>query len=74
MNGNRFIRQSHRWISLVFTVAVIINIGAMSMGISQVWIGFLALVPLILLMCSGLYLFFVPYFTGKTVHGRVSED
>lgn len=61
MNWNKLIRQGHRWISIVFTVAVIANIVAMTMGTQAVWVGLLALFPLILLLVSGLYLFALPY-------------
>jgi hypothetical protein len=61
MNWNYFIRQVHRWLSIAFTVAVIVNVAAMMQGIQAVWIGVLALLPLILLLLSGLYLFALPY-------------
>ena len=53
-----------RWGWLVvglFTLAVLINIAAMTQGEPAVWIGLLALFPLILLLASGLYLFALPY-------------
>lgn len=59
MNG--MIRQIHRWLSLAFTVAVVANIVAMTQPGSPQWIGFLALVPLIPLLATGLYLFVLPY-------------
>jgi hypothetical protein len=65
MNWNRLIRQGHRWLSIAFTVAVIINIIAMAMEQQVVWIGLLALFPLILLMISGLYMFALPYFARE---------
>jgi hypothetical protein len=52
------IRRFHRWTSIVFTVAVIINTVAAAMKAQAVWIGLLALFPLILLMITGLYMFF----------------
>jgi hypothetical protein len=55
------IRQIHRWLSIAFTLAVIANIAAMIMQIQAVWIGFLALGPLIPLLITGLYLFALPY-------------
>jgi hypothetical protein len=59
-----FIRQTHRWLSLAFTAAVIANIVAMVAGSPAQWIGFLALLPLLPLLASGLYLFALPY-AGK---------
>lgn len=58
---NNLIRQTHRWLSIAFTAAVIVNILAMGQGEPAVWIGLLALFPLILLLLSGLYLFALPY-------------
>ena len=61
MNWNVLIRQVHRWLSMAFTLAVIINIVAMMQEKQAVWIGLLALFPLILLLLSGLYMFALPY-------------
>nr|WP_314087245.1 hypothetical protein [uncultured Shinella sp.] len=61
MNWNILIRQAHRWISILFTLAVLVNIAAMTQGQPPIWIGLLALFPLILLLVSGLYLFALPY-------------
>lgn len=58
---NASIRTAHRWLSIVFTVAVLINIAAQVAGVDAVWIGLLALVPLILMMISGLWMFAQPY-------------
>jgi archaellum biogenesis protein FlaJ (TadC family) len=61
MNWSKWVRQIHRWLSIAFTVAVIINIVAFVQKEQSVLIGLLALFPLILLMLSGLYLFALPY-------------
>ena len=61
MSTPMWIRQIHRWLSMAFTLAVIANIAAMIMQVPAVWIGFLALVPLIPLLATGLYLFALPY-------------
>lgn len=58
---SRLIRTAHRWISIAFTAGVITYIVAMTQGAPPVWLGLLALVPLILLLVSGLYLFVLPY-------------
>lgn len=65
MRWNKWIRQMHRWLSLAFTVAVIANIAAMGMTEPAVWIGLLALVPLIPLLITGLYLFALPYLARR---------
>ena len=61
LNWNMSIRQIHRWLSIAFTVAVIINVIALMQEKQVVWVGLLALFPLILLLLSGLYLFALPY-------------
>jgi len=61
LNWNMWLRQIHRWLSIAFTVAVIINIIAVLRGTHADWVGLLALPPLVLLLLSGLYLFVLPY-------------
>ena len=61
MNWNKWLRQIHRWLSIAFTVAVIVNIVGLGPGQPAVWVGLLALLPLALLLLSGLYLFVLPY-------------
>jgi intracellular septation protein A len=61
MKWNKWIRTTHRWVSLVFTAAVILNVVAMLRHSSATWVGFLALAPLALLLPTGLYLFLAPY-------------
>lgn len=61
MHWNARIRQVHRWLSLAFTAAVIANICAMALAAPATWIGFLALLPLIPLLVTGLYLFALPH-------------
>ena len=65
MNWNTWIRQTHRWVSIAFTVAVIVNIVALgTQEEPAVWAGLLALLPLALLLFTGLYLFVLPYATN----------
>jgi hypothetical protein len=61
LNWNKWVRQSHRWLSIAFAVAVIVNIVALGQKEPAVWVGVLALVPLALLLLTGLYLFVLPY-------------
>lgn len=66
MNWNHWIRQSHRWLSIVFTVTVIANFvtRAVTPAEPPTWITYSPLPPLFLMLFSGLYLFALPY-TGK---------
>ena len=67
MTGNEWIRQAHRWIAIAFTVGVIVNMAVMSKADPAkpepypMWLGLIALGPLILLELTGLYLFVLPY-------------
>jgi hypothetical protein len=61
LSWNTWIRQIHRWLSIAFTFAVIANLVVMMQGMQVLWVGLLALFPLILLLLTGLYLFALPY-------------
>jgi hypothetical protein len=61
MNWNKWIRQIHRWLAIAFTVAVIANIVVMGKEPIALWVGLLTLVPLALLLFTGLYMFVLPY-------------
>ena len=57
------IRQTHRWLSIAFTVTVIANFVALARGNPPAWVTYSPLPPLALLMFTGLYLFALPYLT-----------
>ena len=61
MNWNNWIRQSHRWLSIAFTVTVIANFVAMGLGQPPAWVVYAPLLPLFLLLFTGLYMFVLPY-------------
>lgn len=61
MTWDRGIRQTHRWLSLTFTLLAVANIVALVKGWQATWLGPAALVPLIPLLLTGLYLFALPY-------------
>ena len=63
MNWNKWLRQTHRWLSIAFTVAVIVNVIALIRKEQAVWVGVLALIPLALLLVTDLCLFVLPYAT-----------
>uniref|UniRef100_UPI002FC98656 hypothetical protein n=1 Tax=Bosea sp. (in: a-proteobacteria) TaxID=1871050 RepID=UPI002FC98656 len=64
MNWNGFIRQTHRWLSMLFTATVAANFIAMALGQPPAWIVYAPLPPLLLLLLSGLYMFVLPYAAG----------
>ncbi|QWG18397.1 hypothetical protein KMZ68_00360 [Bradyrhizobium sediminis] len=61
MNWNNRIRQVHRWLSIIFTATVAANFIAMALGEPPAWIVYSPLLPLFLLMFTGLYMFVSPY-------------
>ena len=58
---SRLIRQCHRWISALFVVTVIITTVALAQPEPIVWVSYMPLLPLFLLLVTGLYLFVLPY-------------
>jgi hypothetical protein len=65
MNWSIRIRQIHRWVAVVFTVTVIANFVALSQGggMPPWWVTYSPLLPLGVLLFTGLYLFVLPYAT-----------
>ena len=64
MNWNKGIRQFHRWVSIVFTLTVIANFAALAQSdgaMPSPWITYSPLLPLALLLITGLYMFALPY-------------
>jgi hypothetical protein len=59
------IRGFHRWTSMVFTLTVIANFVAMGFGTPPAWITYSPLLPLALLLLTGLCLFARPYFVRR---------
>jgi hypothetical protein len=57
------IRQTHRWTSIVFTLTVTANFAAMAMTAGQPppLVTYSPLLPLLVLLLTGLYLFAQPY-------------
>ena len=62
---SHWVRQIHRWVSIAFTVTVIANFVAMSQGEPPPWVTYSPLLPLAVLLLTGLYLFALPYATRR---------
>ena len=73
MSWNAWIRQIHRWLSILFTVTVIANFIALSQGTPPAWITYSPLLPLALLLLTGLYMFALPYAARWSRQRRVLE-
>ncbi|HTT96633.1 MAG TPA: hypothetical protein VMF58_01175 [Rhizomicrobium sp.] len=63
MGFNAWIRQIHRWLSILFVLIPVGIFIALGTGVKPVqWVYYLPLPPLALLALTGLYLFALPYF------------
>ena len=60
MSVSKWVRQIHRWVAIVFTVTVVVCFVALT-GILPFWVFYVPLLPLFLLMLTGLYMFVLPY-------------
>jgi hypothetical protein len=66
MTWSKRIRQTHRWLSIAFTVSIIIaTIAVAAQEEPAAFAIYLPLLPLFLLLFSGLYLFALPYATNR---------
>jgi hypothetical protein len=61
LNWSKWIRQTHRWLSVAFTVAVIVNGIATAQKKYTRGLGLMAVIPLAFQFFTGLYLFVLPY-------------
>ena len=68
MNWNQWIRQAHRWVSIAFTATVVACFVVVALGqsTSVAWLFYVPLLPLGLLLLSGLYLFVLPYLVRQS--------
>jgi len=71
---SRLVREFHRWVCIVFTLGVLANtvvIFALSRGRQPpTWMYLFALIPLFLLLVSGLYLFVLPMLRDGRARAR----
>lgn len=72
MNLSLWNRQSHRWLSIVFTLTVVANFvfRAVASGEPPPWLTYSPLPPLLLQLFTGLYLFALPYTTKWRTRAR----
>ena len=73
MSWKKWVRQLHRWLSITFTFTVIVVTVVVAVQDEPAeWVFLSPLLPLALLVFSGLYLFTLPYAT-KWRSGRRTE-
>jgi len=67
MTSGKRVRKAHRWVSVLFLLAVLANFAVMPLRDEALGaaVGGATLLPLGLLMVSGLFLLVAPYF-GRT--------
>jgi heme A synthase len=61
MHWNKWIRQTHRWLSVAFTLVVLITGIAAARGKYTNSLGLSAVAVLALMFLTGAYLFLLPY-------------
>ena len=62
LNWSKWIRQIHRWVSMIFAAVVAAIFITLGVGKEPAyWVYLLPLFPLGLLMLTGLYMFVLPY-------------
>lgn len=62
MSWSLWIRQAHRWLSIMFTLIVVGIFAMLGFGNEPAqWVYFTPLPPLFLMVISGLYMFALPY-------------
>lgn len=60
---SKFVRQFHRWTSVAFMLVVVAIFAMLGLGLQPPpWMYYVPLLPLFLLMLTGVYMFFQPYF------------
>ena len=72
MISQHWIRHAHRWLGIILTLGILTNFVAMAFGPPPAPIVYAPLIPLALLLLSGLHMFFRPYFP-KAEHMRRSK-
>ena len=62
MNWNKWIRQTHRWTAILFTLTIAGVFAILVMGMPPaMWVYYMPLLPLYVLLPTGLYMFVQPH-------------
>lgn len=59
--STQWVRKTHRWLAIAFTVTVIATSIALAQEEPVIWMSYLPLFPLAVLLGTGLTMFFQPY-------------
>ena len=60
MSTGRGIRRFHRWTSMFFMATVVFTAVALTLEASVTWVSYVPLLPLFVLMGTGVYMWFRP--------------
>jgi hypothetical protein len=76
MSWNAWIRQIHRWVSILFVAVVVGIFVAQGVGAKPaMWVYLSPLLPLAVLALTGLYMFVLPYAAKwRGTRRRVAQD
>lgn len=74
MTGDKWVRQTHRWLSIFFTVTVLVALVAVLQEEPPEWVFYLPLLPLVLQMFTGLFLFVSPYVARRRRVRRTARE
>jgi hypothetical protein len=69
---SKWIRRIHRWLSIAFTLTIVAYFVALGVGKGAQpppYIVYTPLIPLFLLLFTGLYLFVLPYVSRRSGQG-----
>jgi hypothetical protein len=72
VNRARWFRRVHRWLAVVFTVSIVVTTVALLQDEPLIWVSYVPLLPLALLLFTGLYLFAQPYVSGRRAGRRAA--
>lgn len=66
MDWSKWIRQIHRWVAMAFAASVVVvTVVVLGQDEPAEWVYLSPLLPLALLLVTGLYLFVLPYATKR---------
>jgi hypothetical protein len=74
MNRNKWVRQIHRWLAIAFSATIIVTTIALAQEEPVIWVSYVPLLPLLLLLLTGLYLFALPYATKRRGRRTAPEN
>ncbi|MFD9698382.1 hypothetical protein [Lentzea sp. NPDC059081] len=72
MSSSKGIRQFHRVVSMVFMATVVFTAVALTVDSSVVWVSYVPLLPLFVLMGTGVYMWFLPTIAKRRAARRAT--